>query len=189
MPPTPDRRPPEPTPSGTPPEPGAGRRDEPQEAPRAAAMDVAVVGVWRRASRDGRAPRAEILIARRNAEAVLGGLWELPGGKVERGESVEAAGRREAMEETGIAIDAATEIGVVDGGGGVERGRAAPAVRLHALVAEVASTVEAKPLASAECRWIALDEMDRYEWPKANRELNRMVRAAIEAACAAPPRG
>ncbi|MBL9148847.1 MAG: NUDIX domain-containing protein [Phycisphaerae bacterium] len=172
---------PDPQPAPTPADPSP----EVAPAPHGAAIDVAVVGVWRRRAQAERAPQVEILIARRNANAILGGLWELPGGKVERGESVEAAGRREALEETGIAIDRATEVGVVDGGGRLERGRAAPLVRLHALVAEVASTVEAKPLASAECRWIALDDMDRYEWPEANRELNRLVRHAIEAASTA----
>ncbi len=43
-----------------------------------------------------------ILLVRRPEEGFLGGLWELPGGKVKKGESLEAAVRRELIEEVGI---------------------------------------------------------------------------------------
>jgi 8-oxo-dGTP diphosphatase len=46
----------------------------------------------------------DVLLVKRGQK--LGqGLWSLPGGKVEFGESAEAAARREVMEETGIAIE------------------------------------------------------------------------------------
>ena len=45
-----------------------------------------------------------ILIARRAPEIDHGGLWELPGGKVEPGESSEAALEREIREELGVRI-------------------------------------------------------------------------------------
>jgi len=51
--------------------------------------------------RDGR-----ILLVRR-ARAPGLGLWSLPGGRVEFGESLEIALRREVMEETGLQIDIA----------------------------------------------------------------------------------
>ncbi|MFJ5068288.1 NUDIX domain-containing protein [Kitasatospora sp. NPDC088556] len=46
--------------------------------------------------------RGELLLVRRAPSTLLGGLWELPGGGVEDGESVLDAGRRELREETGI---------------------------------------------------------------------------------------
>ena len=48
-----------------------------------------------------------VLIAQRPAYKSLGGLWEFPGGKVEPGESPEAALRRELKEE--LDIDVALE--------------------------------------------------------------------------------
>jgi 8-oxo-dGTP diphosphatase len=46
------------------------------------------------------------LLTSRPAGKVFAGYWEFPGGKLEGGESVEAALRRELHEELGIAIDA-----------------------------------------------------------------------------------
>src|SRR3972149_3144610 len=55
--------------------------------------------------------RGKVLIARRPEGKLLGGLWEFPGGKRERGESLEACLRRELREELGVAVR-------VGGGGG-----------------------------------------------------------------------
>lgn len=49
--------------------------------------------------RDGR-----VLVQRRPDDAPMAGLWEFPGGKVEQGETPEAALIRELEEELGIAV-------------------------------------------------------------------------------------
>ena len=46
-----------------------------------------------------------MLIAQRPTGGMLGGLWEFPGGKVERGESLAEGLRREIREELGIEIE------------------------------------------------------------------------------------
>lgn len=56
---------------------------------------IAVVAAL--AWRDGK-----LLIARRPEDRHMGGKWEFPGGKLEKGETPEEALRRELMEELGV---------------------------------------------------------------------------------------
>jgi 8-oxo-dGTP diphosphatase len=53
------------------------------------------------------APDGRFLLTSRPAGKVYAGYWEFPGGKIEAGESVEQALRRELHEELGITIGAA----------------------------------------------------------------------------------
>jgi 8-oxo-dGTP pyrophosphatase MutT (NUDIX family) len=51
--------------------------------------------------------RGSVLLLRRARTGYLDGLYALPGGHLQRGESVVACAIRECFEETGIALDAA----------------------------------------------------------------------------------
>jgi 8-oxo-dGTP diphosphatase len=73
--------------------------DRPREGgPQRKEVDVAV-GVLVRG--DGK-----FLLTSRPAGKVYAGYWEFPGGKIEAGESVEQALRRELVEEIGVTIGA-----------------------------------------------------------------------------------
>src|SRR5471030_1561726 len=52
-------------------------------------------------------PDGRFLLTSRPEGKVYAGYWEFPGGKLEAGETVEDALRRELVEEIGITIDAA----------------------------------------------------------------------------------
>ena len=52
-----------------------------------------------------------VLVDKRRADGLLGGLWEFPGGKVEEGEDLHTALVREIMEELGVDIAVQAPLG------------------------------------------------------------------------------
>ncbi|WFB35750.1 A/G-specific adenine glycosylase [Kiritimatiellota bacterium B12222] len=50
------------------------------------------------------------LIAQRNESGMLGGMWEFPGGKIEKNESIEACIARELEEELGLKVEVGDEL-------------------------------------------------------------------------------
>ncbi|OLT42059.1 DNA mismatch repair protein MutT [Saccharomonospora sp. CUA-673] len=106
---------------------------------------------------------AKLLIQQRAYPDDAAGLWELPGGRVEPGETEQAALRRECAEELAIEVTVGVPVGedVVLPGGAVLRIYAA------ALVSGcIPQAVEHKAL-----RWIAADEVSDVDWLPADRAL------------------
>ena len=96
------------------------------------------------------------------------GTWEFPGGKVEVGETPEAALARELFEELGVVVKVHESLGVSELG----------AIRLEAFAVTILSG-QPTPLEHAELRWIHADELDRIEWSEADRPLLHSVRARL----------
>ena len=103
----------------------------------------------------------EILIDRRLEEGLLGGLWEFPGGKVEPGESMEDCVKREIKEELDLEIEVGEELMVVN------HAYTHFKVSLHVHLCRYLGG-EPKALESQEVRWVTLDTIDQYPFPKAN---------------------
>lgn len=57
--------------------------------------------------------QGRLLLVLRGREPAAG-LWSIPGGKVEPGESREAAVAREVLEETGLVVEVLAPVGVVE---------------------------------------------------------------------------
>ncbi|MCA9284729.1 MAG: (deoxy)nucleoside triphosphate pyrophosphohydrolase [Phycisphaerales bacterium] len=106
----------------------------------------------------------EILIARRPVGSPLAGLWEFPGGKVEQGESVEAAARREALEEVGL------EVAELKPLIRVRHTYPHAEIELHAFLgpATIRRGIPAGEAGAPACRWVPVGELRDYAWPAAN---------------------
>lgn len=106
----------------------------------------------------------KILIARRADKQHQGGLWEFPGGKVEAGETVEAALARELKEELGIVVVAARPL--------IKIMHDYPDKQVLLDVWEVSSFTgdphgaEGQPLA-----WVSNRELAGYDFPAANQPI------------------
>lgn len=115
--------------------------------------------------RDGR-----LLTCRRTRPPDVAGRWELPGGKVEPGESATTALAREVAEELGIEIEVG---GWLDG--------AAPIRGGHELTVAVC-TVRAwtpYPLEHDRLRWLRAGELDDVDWLEPDRPFLAQLRGRL----------
>lgn len=112
----------------------------------------------------------KILIARRPPGALLGGLWEFPGGKQEKGESLPETCIREAAEETGIHIRVKTKL--MD----MHHAYSHFKVHIHAYICSHVSG-RARAKRCAQIKWIYPGELAQYAFPRANRKIiERLIR-------------
>ncbi|MGA1016897.1 MAG: (deoxy)nucleoside triphosphate pyrophosphohydrolase [Phycisphaerales bacterium] len=114
---------------------------------------------------DGSTP-PRVLIARRRTTALRGGLWEFPGGKIEPGETAEAAVRREYLEEVGCDIEVLSELPPsADHDPSLER---ESHVRLRPFTGRLVGRSSPMAHASDEVRWVPVGELRSLPWPAAN---------------------
>ena len=118
--------------------------------------------------------QGKILIDRRKQEGLLGGLWEFPGGKIEPGESVEECVSREIKEELGIEIEVGDRLITID------HAYTHFKVTLNVFNCTHLSG-EPQPIECDEVKWVTLDEIDEYPFPKANGQIIAAIKQQAKA--------
>jgi len=115
--------------------------------------------------RDGR-----VLAARRTSPPEAAGRWELPGGKVEPGETAETALVREIAEELGCTIEVT---GWLDG--------SVPIGSAYTLEVATARLVggEPAPHEHDRVRWLGAAELDDVDWLEPDRPFLGELRALL----------
>lgn len=113
--------------------------------------------------------REQFLIDKRRPQGLHGGFWEFPGGKIEPGETIEACIEREIMEELGIAIEVGELLIAIEH----DYGRFTITLNVHNC-RHVSG--EPRPIECDEIRWVTVDEMNEFTFPKANEQIIAALR-------------
>ncbi|MEL7059692.1 MAG: (deoxy)nucleoside triphosphate pyrophosphohydrolase [Acidobacteriota bacterium] len=118
-----------------------------------------------------------VLAARRAPHVADRGLWELPGGKPEAGESATDALRRELREELSLEIKVGKFLGR-----GTARRTDGRHILLDVYLAASADDKAPSPgrlIAHDAIRWLAADELSTVDWAAADRPLLPDLAAAL----------
>lgn len=110
----------------------------------------------------------KVLIALRPENAMLGGLWEFPGGKQEKNEKITQTVERELNEELGIEVHAYKEFMKL------KHVYSHFSITLHAYLCKLISG-KPEPRSSQEIRWVKISELEQYPFPKANKKLTERL--------------
>jgi 8-oxo-dGTP diphosphatase len=120
--------------------------------------------------------QGEVLLIRR-AKAPRKGEWSLPGGKVEFGETLIEAVRREALEETDLVIEVLGMVDVVESVREADAGSPDGHYVLIDFGAKVVSGTAKAGSDALDARWFTLDEIASSElWS----EMHRIIALSAE---------
>ena len=124
---------------------------------------------------DGPDRPTRVLAARRSGPAELAGRWEFPGGKVEPGETCEAALVREIEEELGVAIELRVEL--TDGAPWLIKA----GWQLRVWTAAMATDDDPPRPGDShdEVRWLSRSELEAVDWLAPDRPAVALLDAIL----------
>jgi A/G-specific adenine glycosylase len=111
-----------------------------------------------------------VLVAQRNADDMLGGLWEFPGGRREDGETLEECLAREMREELAVVVEVGEQLLIV------KHAYTHFRITLHAFRCRIVSG-EPCCLDCAAFRWVAPSELDALPMSMADRKIAQVLQA------------
>jgi A/G-specific adenine glycosylase len=114
--------------------------------------------------------QGQILIVQRKNQGLLGGLWKVPGGRQEPGESSEIAVQRTVREETGVLIKVGEKIT------SIKHAYTHFRITLHAFHCTHEGG-EPKTLGCSAWRWVFLDSLHNFAFSKADRMVIQALHA------------
>ena len=107
--------------------------------------------------------KGRVLITQRKPEGLLGGLWEFPGGKIKKGENAKDACVREIKEEVNLAVRIDSHLSRVN------HAYTHFKIRMDVFCCTFVSG-KVRLNGPADYRWIKLDRIEEYPFPKANHK-------------------
>jgi A/G-specific adenine glycosylase len=110
----------------------------------------------------------KVLLAKRPSKGLLGGMWEFPGGKIEKDETLEDCLKREIREELDVSIQVGESFGVY------QHAYTHFRITLHAFLCKL-SEGEPKPIDAAELAWVSPSILQQYPMGKVDRQIARTL--------------
>lgn len=107
----------------------------------------------------------KVLAGKRNADRVVGEMWEFPGGKIEKGETPQEAAKRELEEEFHDEVQIGPQLGET-----VSYEYDFGIIKLTVFFAKLL-TNNFDLVAHSEVEWLSADEVQKLNWAPADATL------------------
>lgn len=127
-------------------------KSKPKEVPH---YEIAVGFIW-----NGKT----FFTARRNDSQMLGGLWELPGGKREKGETLRQTAEREILEESGLQVKAEQKLTKI------KHAYSHFKITVTAFHCRLLCNPETV-CCNRPFKWITIEEIENLPFPRANHKI------------------
>lgn len=127
-------------------------------------FDIGAGVIWR---------AGRILISQRPLKGLLGGLWEFPGGKKERGETLQQCIAREIQEELGVSVKVGHPFAKV------KHAYSHFKITLHVHSCTYRSGTP-RTIGCRAWKWIAPKELKKYAFPGANQPIIEKILSSLD---------